>query len=115
MQSEKPWEASTGWVAATRLRRRTVRKASGLPVIRFFSLHPEAQPQDGDIKEKSLRSERQSLSALCRGKAATLQNYPPVPFPSRDALAIKVFKQRNRILPRDAGQFFESRHVDRTI
>src|SRR5437016_2808431 len=68
-----------------------------------------------EISEEILRPERHSLSALCGGKAARSQNHPPVAFPPRHSLTIEILEQRNRILSRNAGKFFERRHVDGSI
>src|SRR5436305_14388055 len=45
----------------------------------------------------------------------SLKNYPPVPGPSCDALAVEVFEERDGILARDAGEFFEGRNVNQAL
>ena len=39
----------------------------------------------------------------------------PVTFAAGNPLPVKVFKQRNRVLARDAGEILESGDVDRSI
>jgi hypothetical protein len=42
----------------------------------------------------------------------SFQDYSAVALPSRDALAIEVFKQGNRIFPGDSGEIFECGNID---
>ena len=44
-----------------------------------------------------------------------LQHDSPVAFAARDALAVEIFKQRNRVLTRDAREILECRDIDRSI